>query len=78
MKEEAQTGKTAAMPSVQSFNTMKARSYVMRLPLFTRAMILIMSTFWIVGVQSVWDVREWGALTPDKVTFATGSSNTKT
>lgn len=60
------------MPSVRNFNAMKARSYLVRLPLFTRAMILIIVLFWILGAQSVWNVRQWGALIPDQVGFATG------
>ncbi|KAH8179532.1 rhomboid family protein [Sarocladium implicatum] len=59
------------MPSVRSFNTVRARSYLVRLPLFTRAMILIIFVFWILGAQSIWDVRKWGALIPDQVGFAT-------
>lgn len=58
------------MPSVRSFNTLRARSYLVRIPLFTRAMILAIVGFWALGL--VWDVRKWGALIPDKVGFATG------
>jgi membrane associated rhomboid family serine protease len=60
------------MAGVRSFSTVRARSYVSRLPLFTRAIILIMIVLWIAGVQSVWNIRSWGALIPDKVTLATG------
>lgn len=62
------------MPTVQSLRTItpaRARSYILRLPLFTRAMILIIIVFWIVGVQSAWDVRQWGALIPDQMNFKT-------
>lgn len=55
-----------------TFSTLRARSYVFRLPLFTRAMALIIVLLWAFGVQSVWDLRAWGALIPDKISFATG------
>jgi len=48
-------------------NNLRARSYINRLPLFTRAVVVAIVVFWIVGVQSVWDVRAWGALVPDLV-----------
>lgn len=60
------------MPNIQSFSTVRARSYLLRLPLFTRAMVLVIVLFWIAGIQSVWDLREWGALIPDKLNFFTG------
>jgi len=62
------------MPSI-SFgalmgNNMRARSYVNRLPLFTRGVLVAIVAFWAVGVQSVWDLRAWGALVPDLVGFS--------
>ncbi|KAH8193596.1 hypothetical protein TruAng_012238 [Truncatella angustata] len=54
------------MPNIQGLSTLRARSYVLRLPLFTRAMVLIIVVLWLVGVQSVWDERQWGALIPDQ------------
>ena len=60
------------MPSVQGFNTFRARSYILRLPLFTRFIIVAIVFFWALGLQSVWDVRQWGSLIPDEITFATG------
>lgn len=61
------------MPNVQGFSTLRARSYVFRLPLFTRAIALIIIALWLVGLQSVWDLRQWGAMIPDQISFATGS-----
>ena len=58
-------------PNVSSFSTLRARSYVFRLPLFTRAIILVIVLFWILDLQSVWDIREWGALIPDKTGITT-------
>ena len=45
---------------------------MVRLPLFTRAIILIIVATWLAGLQSVWDIRQWGALIPEKVNFQTG------
>lgn len=60
------------MPSVQNFNTLRARSYISRIPLFTRAIAVIIVLLWVVGTQSVWDLRKWGALIPSELNFATG------
>ncbi|KAG5949922.1 putative rhomboid protease [Claviceps sorghi] len=60
------------MPNIQGLNTVRARSYVFRLPLFTRCVILLILVFWILSFPSLWDLRQWGSLIPDKVTFATG------
>ncbi|KAI1371915.1 Gaa1-like protein [Hypoxylon crocopeplum] len=59
------------MPTIQGFNTLRARSYVFRLPLFTRAMIVVMVAFWLASLQSVWDLRQWGALIPDELGLST-------
>ncbi|KAM7197184.1 putative rhomboid protein 2 [Naviculisporaceae sp. PSN 640] len=59
------------MPTIASLNTGRARAYVFRIPLFTRATILIIAAAWLLGLQRVWDVRAWGALIPDKVSIAT-------
>ncbi|KAI5863589.1 hypothetical protein GGS23DRAFT_596100 [Durotheca rogersii] len=59
------------MPTVQGFSALRARSYVLRLPLFTRAMVVVMAALWLAGLQSMWDVRQWGALIPDEMGIAT-------
>jgi hypothetical protein len=58
-------------PNVAGFSTLRARAYLFRLPLFTRAVLAAIGLFWILGVQVWWDVRAWGALVPDKLGFAT-------
>ena len=58
-------------PNVTGFSAMRARSYIFRLPIFTRAIVLIIALVWLVGVQSLWDEREWGALVPDKIGITT-------
>jgi GPI-anchor transamidase subunit GAA1 len=47
------------------FSALRARSYVLRLPLFTRVIVAVIVLVWAVGTQSVWDVRAWGALVPE-------------
>ncbi|KAH8156379.1 hypothetical protein CIB48_g11868 [Xylaria polymorpha] len=59
------------MPNIQSFNAQRARSYLFRLPLFTRAMLVIMIVFGLVGLQAAWDIRQWGALIPDELGITT-------
>ncbi|KAK3313927.1 hypothetical protein B0H66DRAFT_567403 [Apodospora peruviana] len=58
-------------PSIPSFNTSRARAYVFRLPLFTRAVVAIIVATWLLSLQQLWDVRAWGALVPDKTGMAT-------
>ncbi|KAL7923146.1 hypothetical protein ACQKWADRAFT_290091 [Trichoderma austrokoningii] len=60
------------MPSIQGFSTQRARSYLSRLPLFTRAILLSIACFWLAGLPGFWDVRVWGSLIPDKISFASG------
>jgi GPI-anchor transamidase subunit GAA1 len=54
-------------PSIPQFNLARIRSYIFRLPLFTRLVIIIIVLFWIVSVPSFWDVQKWGALIPEEV-----------
>ncbi|KAG5951725.1 putative rhomboid protease [Claviceps humidiphila] len=60
------------MPNIQGINAARARSYAFRLPLFTRCIILLIAAFWIFSFPTFWDLRQWGSLIPDEVTFATG------
>ncbi|KAJ3570843.1 hypothetical protein NPX13_g5591 [Xylaria arbuscula] len=59
------------MPNVQSFNALRARSYLLRLPLFTRAMIAVMIAFALAGLQGAWNIQEWGALIPRELSITT-------
>jgi len=54
-------------PNLAGFSAQRARSYLLRLPIFTRVVVLIIALVWLVGVQTVWDERDWGALVPDKI-----------
>ncbi|MCJ1378053.1 putative rhomboid protease [Xylographa soralifera] len=58
-------------PTLPSFNPARLRSYVFRLPLFTRATLLAILVFWILELQSTWNVVRWGGLVPNEVGFGT-------
>ncbi len=66
------TGPPPTTATMTGFSASRARSYLARLPLFTRAVIAAIALFWVLGMQTVWDVRRWGALVPDEVGLATG------
>ncbi|KAJ5898775.1 Gaa1-like protein [Penicillium taxi] len=53
------------------FNPSRVRSYLMRLPLFTRLVVLVIFAFWLAELQSAWNVVQWGALIPDEINFGT-------
>ncbi|PQE14355.1 Rhomboid 2 protein [Rutstroemia sp. NJR-2017a BBW] len=53
--------------TLPQFGATRLRSYILRLPLFTRCIIGIMILLWIVSIQKVWDVQKWGALYPDEI-----------
>lgn len=55
------------IPTIQGFSTVRARSYLLRLPLFTRALIVLVAAVWIAGFMPFWDLRQWGALIPDEI-----------
>lgn len=50
-------------------NPARLRSYVLRLPLFTRLIIVAILFFWLLELQTVWSVVQWGSLDPSKVSF---------
>ncbi|KAH8718022.1 Rhomboid protein 2 [Beauveria bassiana] len=65
------------MPTVRGFSTVKARSYIYRLPLFTRAIILIIFVFSLLSLPGIWDVQAWGSLIPSEISlFAAHRINT--
>ncbi len=57
-------------PSLPSFNPARFRSYLFRLPLFTRIVISLIFLFWISQLQSTWNIFQWGALIPREVGFS--------
>ncbi|KAL2055323.1 hypothetical protein ABVK25_004131 [Lepraria finkii] len=58
-------------PTLPSFNPGRLRSYIFRLPLFTRIILLFTILFWILELQSAWNVVLWGALVPEEVNLGT-------
>ncbi|KAF5018960.1 hypothetical protein F66182_9049 [Fusarium sp. NRRL 66182] len=56
-------------PRLQNFNALRARSYLTRLPLFTRLIVLAIIALSIASLQSVWNLREWGALIPEQISI---------
>ncbi|RMD39332.1 hypothetical protein DV735_g5791, partial [Chaetothyriales sp. CBS 134920] len=53
-------------------NPSRIRSYLLRLPLFTRFVLLAATVFWLLELQTVWSVIEWGSLQPSKIGILTG------
>ncbi len=62
-------------PTLPQFNPAKLRSYILRLPLFTRLILLLILVFWVLKLQSAWDVTQWGALIPKEVNLGTSKIN---
>lgn len=63
-------------PSIPQFpSPARLRNYVFRLPLFTRIILLLIVLFWILELQSAWNVTQWGALVPEKVNLGTSTSS---
>jgi len=58
-------------PTLPQFSAARVRSYIFRLPLFTRAVVFIIILFWFLSIQSVWDVPQWGALIPKEIGIST-------
>lgn len=61
------------LPNARFFfvNPSRVRSYLLRLPLFTRLILLAIVAFWLLELQTVWSVTQWGALIPKEVGFGT-------
>lgn len=60
----------SALPALP-FNPARLRSYLLRLPLFTRVVLLIIVALWAMELQTVWNVVKWGALIPDEMNIGT-------
>jgi len=61
-------------PSLPQFSAARMRSYIFRLPLFTRCILAIIVLLWLVSLQSAWDVQKAWALIPSEIGIATSSS----
>ena len=60
--------------SLPSFSPARFRTYVFRLPLFTRIILFLIFLFWILELQTAWNVTQWGALVPKEVDLGTSKS----
>jgi glycosylphosphatidylinositol transamidase len=60
----------AALPPLP-FNPGRVRTYLVRLPLFTRLVLLIILAFWLLELQTIWSVVQWGALIPEEINLGT-------
>lgn len=49
-------------------STARLRSFVLRLPLTTRILLLLIFAFWLASIPLAW-MSEWGALIPSRVTL---------
>ncbi|KAI4097168.1 MAG: hypothetical protein LQ344_000578 [Seirophora lacunosa] len=58
-------------PTLPSLDVRRLRSYIFRLPLFTRVILVFIAIFWILELQQVWNVIQWGALIPQEINLAT-------
>lgn len=61
-------------PTLPQFNPARLRSYIFRVPLFTRIILLLIILFWILEFQTAWDITQWGALVPLEVNLGTSMS----
>ena len=60
-----------SFPYIPFFDPRRLRSYLLRLPLFTRILFALVVVFWLLELQSVWDVIQWGALIPREMNLGT-------
>ncbi|CAG8954185.1 hypothetical protein HYFRA_00005805 [Hymenoscyphus fraxineus] len=58
-------------PSLPQFSAARMRSYVFRLPLFTRSIIGVILVLWVASYQGVFDLVQWGALIPKEIGIGT-------
>ena len=65
----------APASGTQWFYPARLRSYIFRLPLLTRIIVLAIVAFWISELQSFWNVVQWGALIPSQIGFGTSESS---
>ncbi|KZF22980.1 hypothetical protein L228DRAFT_247412 [Xylona heveae TC161] len=59
---------SAALPQ---FNPARIRSYLLRLPIFTRVALFAIIALWFLSILPLWDVQQWGALIPNEIHLST-------
>lgn len=50
----------------------RIRSYLLRLPLFTRLTALLIVAFYLLEFQSIWPIITWGSLIPSRIGLFSG------
>lgn len=63
----------SSLPALPAFNPARLRSYLLRLPLFTRGIIVAITFFWLLELQTVWSVTQWGSLIPKEIGLGTST-----
>ncbi|KAL9603674.1 MAG: hypothetical protein Q9219_000993 [cf. Caloplaca sp. 3 TL-2023] len=58
-------------PTLPSLDIRRFRSWLFRLPLFTRIVLGAISLCWILELQQIWNIVEWGALIPKEINLGT-------
>ena len=53
--------------STSSYSPARLRSWLLRLPLFTRIVFLLIVAVWALELNASWNIAGWGALVPSKV-----------
>lgn len=61
-------------PTLPQISPTRFRSWILRLPLFTRIVVLAIFIFWILELWSYLDFLQWGALIPSRVNLGTSES----
>lgn len=59
--------------SLLQFNPARIRSYIFRIPLCTRLILVVIFAFWIASLYVPW-LRQWAALLPSQVNLGTSMS----
>lgn len=60
-----------SLPYISLFDPKRLRSYLLRLPLFTRIIFVLIVVFWLLEFQSVWNIVQWGSLIPKEINLGT-------
>ena len=56
---------------LSQYKPARFHKYLFRLPLFTRIILLLIIFFWILELQTAWDVASWGSLIPKEINLGT-------
>ena len=50
-----------------ALNPRGLRSHILRTPLFTRCVLVAVAVFWVIELQSAFNVVAWGGLVPSEI-----------